>query len=493
MAFINIYNLAWQLYQSDFSKKAHLQGSRLITIPHHKFTELRGKVMSCKLRNLFSSGHLDGKSLANMTYQDLEYVKQYDVSLFHKISKKIYKQNIEQIQRKNMIRIAFFCPDSAVWSCERIYHLFEEDERFEPFIVVPGFNNGTPQTIREIYTNTLEYFTKSGYRTVGMYDGINEMGWDEIGAPDIVFHLTPYPNILPERGNIFHVPLSCLNVYLPYTIGAVDDYWLFNVPGPQLSWIWFCETECCKEMIMHHALTGVKNVVVLGHPKMDELLNAHRNYDANTIWKCANGMPASKVKKIIYAPHHSIGNDSITMSTFHENYREIYRLAKESADTTSWIVKPHPLLKKSTIKNGLFTSEKEFEDYMDMWDALPNSKTVRNGQYVDLFLTSDAMITDCVSYLTEYLCVNKPLIILRRPEQKYNKWGKIVLDAAYSVPGNDARMIQDTINTVVIQGTDPLKTVREEVVRQHFWVSERYRDGAATISDEIYDHIRSYF
>ncbi len=470
-----------------------IYNSPLIKIPYRRYTLIRGIIRFQKLKKIFSLKILDEKSISKMTYQDLEYVKQYDIDLFKKISKYIYNINIKRIREKNVIQIAFFCPDSAIWSCDRLYHLFEGDRRFEPYIIVPGFNNGTKTTIQEIYDETLKYFTRCGYNTIGVFNGKSGNTWNELKIPDIIIHLTPYPNILPVEYNIFHVPLSCLNIYIPYTIAAVDDYWLFNIPGPQLSWIWFCETKCCNEMIRSHALLGAENVVVSGHPKMDALLNQPCSTNLTRIWKCLSGKKPSDIKKIIYAPHHTIYNNSIKFSTFHENLYDIYMFAKESAETMSWIIKPHPLLKKASIENGLFKSEKEFDEYMDMWDALPNARTVRNGQYDNIFLTSDAMITDCVSYITEYLCVNKPLIILRRPEQKYNKWGKMILTAAYSVPGNEIRLIQNIVNKVVIQGEDTLREKREELINQHISIPDKYDNNETSISKYIYKYITSYF
>ena len=41
-----------------------------------------------------------------------------------------------------------------------------------------------------------------------------------------------------------------------------------------------------------------------------------------------------------------------------------------------------------------------------------------DGDYVDLFLQSKAMITDCASFLTEYLCTGHPLIHLCSSNRK---------------------------------------------------------------------------
>ena len=478
-------------HDSDLSKKLGIFKHPAIMISYREFRKIRGYILSAKLRSLYAQDKLNDVILAGMTYQDLEYVKQYDVELFKKIAEKIYSINLCRIQNKaSPIRIAFFCPDSALWSCDRLYRLFENDSRFEPFVVVSGFNNGTPITIRETYNSTKEYFLSCGYQTVGVYDNDRgKSGWNDVGCPDIIFQLTPYPNVIPELFNIYNVTLNCLNVCIMYGLPSVGNYWVFDTPGAQLSWIYCSENKFIKDIIEEHATLGAWNVVVSGHPKMDSLLRPEKEYDPEFIWKSPRG--CSNIKKIIYAPHHSIFNDTITFSTFHQNYREIYDYAKRHPDTTSWIVKPHPLLRKSTVQYGLFNSENEYDDYMDMWDALPNARTVRLGKYDDIFLTSDAMVMDCGSFLTEYTLTNKPLIFLRRPEQVLNEWGQELSKVLYSVPGDNPEAIFEMIDYVVLQGNDYLREMRESLLQRYLDFYNIPSEVSSTASGRIYYYIKS--
>ena len=72
--------------------------------------------------------------------------------------------------------------------------------------------------------------------------------WEEIGMPDIVFHLNPHYKAFAESSNICNFPLSILNVYIPYGImiyGNVRQQ--YNQLSHMLYWKIFCETPLHKK------------------------------------------------------------------------------------------------------------------------------------------------------------------------------------------------------------------------------------------------------
>lgn len=73
------------------------------------------------------------------------------------------------------------------------------------------------------------------------------------------------------------------------------------------------------------------------------------------------------------------------------------------------------------------------------------------------------MINDSISFLGEYLYVNKPLLFLTRPEQRFNELGKAVVDAHYQCSGRSYIEIEDFIVDVVIGGNDTRKKIREDI------------------------------
>ncbi|MBC8064863.1 MAG: hypothetical protein H7Y17_08540 [Chlorobia bacterium] len=127
-------------------------------------------------------------------------------------------------------------------------------------------------------------------------------------------------------------------------------------------------------MARKYSIIGDTNVEVSGYLKMDAFLDGTLPEDTLNIWKMQKeNINLSQVVKIIYAPHHTLGEEKHSFSTFSQNYMKILEYAKEHPKT-SWIYKPHPLLKQACIKNGLFKNEEEYDCYVREWENIPNGK-----------------------------------------------------------------------------------------------------------------------
>ena len=69
----------------------------------------------------------------------------------------------------------------------------------------------------------------------------------------------------------------------------------------------------------------------------------------------------------------------------------------------------------------------EINNYFSEWEKI--GKIYPTGDYYELFSHSDCLITDCISFLAEYLPTGKPVIHLRKENQYKelsNKYEKIV-------------------------------------------------------------------
>ena len=121
------------------------------------------------------------------------------------------------------------------------------------------------------------------------------------------------------------------------------------------------------------------------------------------------------------------------LATFKENGKFILKYAKTHPETT-WVFKPHPRLKYALLRNKIMTKD-EINKYYNAWGKIGN--VVENGNYFDLFKTSDLLVTDCCSFLAEYLPTNKPIIRLS-PKNKmdFNQLGFLINDSCYEVKNN---------------------------------------------------------
>ena len=121
--------------------------------------------------------------------------------------------------------------------------------------------------------------------------------------------------------------------------------------------------------------------------------------------------------------------------------------------------KPHQVLK---FKLQQLWGNEKTEQYYRRWDSLENTQLVSDG-YVDLFLTSDAMIHDSGSFTTEYLFTRKPVMYLCRDtdmKSKFNEFGIHSFDCHYH--GKTANDIESFLREVVLEGKDPMRPQREQ-------------------------------
>ena len=132
-------------------------------------------------------------------------------------------------------------------------------------------------------------------------------------------------------------------------------------------------------------------------------------------------------KKIIIAPHHYASN----YPNFKRYHKFFLDIAINYEDVIQFVFRPHPVLKETLYKEKDW-GKKRTDKYFSEWDNLPNTQT-EFGEYRDMFLTSDAMILDSVSFMQEYLFTEKPLLVLRKEKdsESFNTFGEEVLKQHY--------------------------------------------------------------
>ena len=133
-------------------------------------------------------------------------------------------------------------------------------------------------------------------------------------------------------------------------------------------------------------------------------------------------------------------------------------MAEWFRDDIQFAFKPHQLLK---FKLQQHWGMEKTDAYYQRWEDMENTQLVNDG-YVDLFLTSDAMIHDSGSFTTEYLFTQKPVMYLCRDtdmKSKFNEFGINSFDCHYH--GKTATDIETFLCEVVLEGKDPMRLQRE--------------------------------
>jgi len=253
------------------------------------------------------------------------------------------------------------------------------------------------------------------------------------------------------------------------------------------AWKFFCPTEIHKQKIIEKNLNNIDpgKIIVSNYPKVDGIFLNEYNDEYN-FWKRNEDSGGNIIKRIIWAPHWTLGGGLLEYSTFYENFRFFYDFAKNNPNV-EWIFRPHPLLKKSIVEKEIMSLE-ETEEYYKNWDELPNAKYYSGTDYASMYEYTDAMITDSGSFLGEYLICNKPGLKLDKETQKYNEIGDLVQKYWYRCEGNNFQYIENFIKEVVLCGKDILKYKRTEFVNNNL-----IPKNGVTSSEIIYNYIKSYF
>jgi len=348
---------------------------------------------------------------------------------------------VKALRRKQCIRVLFIVSELSVWKTESLYLMMLAHPRFEPILGLT-LSVEVPES-KEVLRKYLE---EKGYAYVELtpYKGPDSV------HPDIIFYQKPYrgaylQNLLYDR---CYDSLFC---YVGYAFNSMNTAWAVHPDLYYKCWQIYFENQISvdeRQVLMHNK---GKNLVNTGLPMMDALTKAKEEYPDP--WKQLGSR-----KRIIYAPHHTIGDmhiDGIAFATFLEHGEFMLQLAERYASLTQWAFKPHPLLYKNLLR---VWGEERTQQYYERWAALENAQ-VETGKYEGLFRHSDAMIHDCSSFTAEYHYTKNPVLYLTNDApHDLNKFFTQAYELHYKARTHE-EIEQFVIN--VIAGHDPRKEERE--------------------------------
>jgi hypothetical protein len=370
---------------------------------------------------------------------------------------KNHQKALEIVRQKEKVKVAFFLTHESVWKYDLLFDLMLANPRFEPQIFVcPIVNFGKENMLFEM-DKAYNAFKNRGYDVVKTFDNATGEYLDikKTFLPDIVFFTNPYEGLVDYRYYIkeFSNTLTC---YVPYAIMTVNYDFIYNLKFHNLVWKFFSETPIHNGIALQKQKNKGKNNVLTGYPGFDQLLLG--KIVNNSVWK----NPNSSLKKIIWAPHHAI-SDWNKVANFLEYCDFFLELAVKYKDKLQIAFKPHHLL-RIKLEQEYWGKEKT-DAYYGKWMNLPNGQC-ENGEYTDLFLTSDALIHDCGSFMAEYLVTGKPSLFMVRDDsvmEHWNAFGEKAVEAHYQ-SRNEEQLI-DFIENVVLNNNDWMKEGRTDFVQ----------------------------
>ncbi len=361
-------------------------------------------------------------------------------------AQKAHQETIKRLQEEvkhRKLRVCFLVQETQKWNAQSLYDEMEKSDIFEPFVVVTRLPDNN---YRNSFEHNVEFFKNQCKNVEIGFDETTETPIDiKSFKPDIVFYQQPWGlfyNQNPEYVSQFALPY-----YFPYSIA--------NTPLGLESRIEPFYLKLRKHFVFSSAeekqygkIFGYEglNISIVGHPKMD----IYSNYKEE----------AYERKYVIYAPHHSLEEKYLCYGTFQWNGKYILEWAKAHPEF-HWLFKPHPRLKIGLI-NAKIMTEQEVEKYYNEWAKI--GSYYDDGSYFDLFKNSKCLITDCGSFLTEYLPTRQPVIHLRNPKSKnFSATNELIMKSYYKAW--NLKDLDKHLNNVLLNGQDCKKQQRLNILK----------------------------
>lgn len=391
---------------------------------------------------------------------------------------KAYALEVNRLKRtKGPLNVVFMVLYSAVWKYDSVYKLMEKDSRFRPLILVCPVADCGREHMVENFRPTVEMFKKKGYNVISAYDESTDTFVDvESLHPDILMYAFQWSSHVDARYNVYSLQ-KYLKCYVNYSFKNNPFEWSIASKEQGLMWMYFSECEDNKKLAQSFNQREFQNIHVVGYPIYDEVQETEA---IGKDWKIKD----RKLKRIIWAPHHSIeGRDSlIKLSTFLLFAEAMLEFKEKYKDKVQFAFKPHPQLRYALYRHKDWGKERT-DAYYKEWKEGENSSFVA-GEYIDLFKSSDGMIHDSHSFTVEYLYVDKPVMFMTNydRESQCNAVGKRAFAAHYH--GTSREDIQSFIEDVIIGGKDTMSAKRHQFY-QDILVPPNGKSVAENIINEI--------
>ena len=412
-------------------------------------------------------------------YLILDWFKKYSKKLRINISKKLISL---KFKLGGKVKICLMTSRPGMWSYDYLYKILQHDPKFEPMVVVTPDPFQGKAVMNEYLQASLKILENKNIPAIN--------GWDK--SLDKPFNLRKKFNPDLILFSDFWKPHFCEEFYITnypdkitmlneYGFSVMQDEKTCNFELNNLVDIYFRPTEKHLEMAQKLMPNKGKNIKIVGHPKLDAMFD--KNYIPQQVWK-----PQEKPKKrIIWAPHHSykMPANMYCNNAFWEIYNFMFEVAEQYKDKIQFAFRPHQMLKPK-VENEW--GREKANAYYSRWNELENGQYF-DGDFIDLFMESDAMIMDSCSFMAEYTAFDKLLFhtVTKTTRINMNDFGKELYKHCYKTETELKEDIIKFIENVVLDGNDYLAEGRHKFVQKYLG-----KVNGKMASENIYDEIVKY-
>lgn len=338
-------------------------------------------------------------------------------------------------------------------------------------------------------SNTFNDFFKNLNKDIKVYTYFNnnkKLDLKKLNI-DYMFTMNPYYQShmnWDEWKDKFKLCLKLYGVYCDLTIVENDKcHFKKNNIFKQSNFV-FCESSYNKQVLSEYWKDNDK-FILSGSPNFDYILK-NKTLANQNLWKLDRNK-VKNVKRIIWSPHHTIYchwtnnaveenpksfSDNLKGYSFFLEYCDLWLKIPKLYPQLDIVMKPHPALFRylEMHTKGEWNQDK-INDWKNKFLDNPNTQILEDGSYDDLFLTSDAIINDSISFVAEYLPTLKPFLLCTSSETPgYNTFGENIANSYYKA--HCEQDIIDFIENVVIGDNDPMYQDREKAFKENIFIPE---------------------
>ena len=394
-----------------------------------------------------------------------------------------YNRILWRVRKAGNMRVVFLASNLAMWKYQGIYDLLAKDARFTLSVIIIPFDSVQGEQRQRVVSELSNYFSTRNISAVEA-DKIHDLGhwYQNVLNPDLVFYPQPYDNI-------FIGPLDCtsnknrLSAYVSYGAHTLLEPWLYNCRLCNTGWRIYYPADCDKKTGERYSWTKGKNIRVIGYMMADFFIAS----PCTDPWK----QQSVRKKRIIWAPHFSgIRKDTLLKrGAFVWLNQAMKEWATKYKDELQFAFKPHPRL-LTELYNTPGWGKERADEYYDWW-ARQEFTQYENGEFIDLFKTSDAMVHDSVSFSVDYLFVQKPVLFTsENVDSALENMDILGLEAmeAHEI-GENLQEVEAFLLRIIHGGEDP-KGERKRLFYEKYLTQKGGHSAAENLYDDLLKSIR---
>ena len=431
------------------------------------------------IKQLNQSIDINIDNIINITTNSKKYIPPY--SIYNNYSKKLLEIQRKYLKHKK-INIYFLVNMVSMFPAEEVMCKFLNDANYSvKLVIIPDIRFGNIEMYKiynQAYNELSKKYSNILISAVEIDDTTFEIKkWtNPFYDADIICYPSPYNVSYSVYNPYYAVQAKILSFIINYGyFRSKFDRFIYNLDNYNYIWKVFLETNINYEEYKKYGRCDAENSVVVGYAKMDR----YAKYQYKQV---------NERKKIILAPHYSVNENTnrlLMLSNF-EKYGDLFLELPTKYPEIDFIFRPHPVL-FTTLRKENFWGEKKVEDYIGKMISHKNVVYSTEGDYLEIFASSDGIIQDCGSFLVEYLYTGKPCCYMLKSkndiQDKFNELGIKCLEHTYIAYNEDE--IITFIEDVIIKENDYMKKDRIAFAEKEIMVNY------PNVSMKIYEYINN--